>query len=106
MPSIASSFIQSRWRPPSGGEILYPLLALRAQSMLIGYVSDEYYAALANVLVELRPRTSDMSTARVVIRSSPSGAIDADVSPGAYELCLARPGFSSKRVEVYLDPTK
>src|SRR5260370_21450971 len=64
--------------------------------MLVGYVSDEYYAALADVLIELRsPNGSPMVT-----RSGPSGAICADLPAGSYEICLSRPGFGSKRVKV------
>jgi hypothetical protein len=62
--------------------------------MLIGYVSDEYYAALADVAVEFRAA----SGARLVTRSAPSGAIIADLSPGDYDVCLAKTGFGSKRV--------
>jgi N,N-dimethylformamidase len=62
--------------------------------MLIGYVSDENYSALADVLVEIeRP-----GGAPLIIRSSPRGAIYADVSPGSYHVTLAKPGFGSKRV--------
>jgi hypothetical protein len=65
--------------------------------MLIGYVSDEYYAALPDVAVELRGEGR-----HVLARSWPSGAIHADVPPGDYEVCLARPGFGSKRVRARL----
>jgi len=61
--------------------------------MLAGYVSDEYYAALADVLVELRgPQHMQC------VHSWPSGAILADVPPGRYEICLHKPGYGSKRV--------
>ncbi len=66
--------------------------------MRIGYVSDEYYAALADVLVELRRPGADP----VVVRSAPSGAVHADVAPGDYDVCLAKPGFGSKRVAASL----
>jgi hypothetical protein len=62
--------------------------------MLIGYVSDEAYAALADVQVELRGRNGLC----LVCRSAPSGAVYADIPAGAYEICLARPGFGAKRV--------
>ncbi|HMC66332.1 MAG TPA: carboxypeptidase-like regulatory domain-containing protein, partial [Gemmataceae bacterium] len=64
--------------------------------MLVGYVSDEYYAALADVSVEL----IGAGERRVAARSSASGAILADIPPGEYEVCLAKPGFGSKRVKV------
>jgi N,N-dimethylformamidase len=66
--------------------------------MLVGFVSDEYYAALADVAVELRGR-ADM---RVAARSSASGAIVADVPAGDYEVCLQKPGFGAKRVQAAL----
>ncbi|MFN4258195.1 MAG: N,N-dimethylformamidase beta subunit family domain-containing protein [Gemmataceae bacterium] len=68
--------------------------------MLVGYVSDEYYAALADVLVEWRDANG--STVAVV-RSTPRGAILADVTPGTYEVCLSQPGFGSKRVRTVVD---
>ena len=64
----------------------------------IGYVSDESYAALADVAVEFR----GPAAAPVVIRSAPSGAVYADVPPGNYEVCLSKPGFGSKRVRAAL----
>ncbi|MBI3411505.1 MAG: carboxypeptidase regulatory-like domain-containing protein [Planctomycetes bacterium] len=70
--------------------------------MLIGYVSDEAYAALADVLVELRPQKG----MPVVVRSAPSGAIHADVSTWPCEVCLALDGFGSKRVQVNLEPNR
>src|SRR5262249_14109274 len=63
--------------------------------MLIGYVSDEYYAALPDATVEL----IGAGEQRVVVRSSASGAVTADVSPREYGGCLAKPGFGSKRVK-------
>jgi hypothetical protein len=62
--------------------------------MLIGHVSDEYYAALADVAVEL----SGANGLHLLARSWPSGAVHADVPPGEYEVCLARQGFGSKRI--------
>src|SRR5262245_4428657 len=62
--------------------------------MLIGHVSDEYYAALADVAVELH----GYGGANVLARSWPSGAIHAHIPPGEYEICFAKAGFGSKRV--------
>jgi N,N-dimethylformamidase len=70
--------------------------------MLIGHVSDEAYAALADVLVEIRPETG----VPLVVQSAPSGAIVADVSKGPCEICLSARGYGSKRVLVTLDPGK
>jgi hypothetical protein len=64
--------------------------------MLVGYVSDEYYAALADVALEFRGAAADP----LVTRSSASGAVYADLAPGAYEVCLGKPGFGSKRVQL------
>src|SRR5690349_18858628 len=63
--------------------------------MLLGYVSDEYYAALADVLLEFR--SADGS--REVTRSSASGGILLDLKPGDYTVILSKPGFGSKRVK-------
>jgi N,N-dimethylformamidase len=69
--------------------------------MLIGYVSDEYYAALGDVAVELRGPGGHSAT-----RSWPSGAVHADVPAGDYEVCLSRAGFGSKRVQAKLAPDR
>ena len=64
--------------------------------MLIGYVSDEYYAALADVSIEF----TGPGDRRVAARSSASGAVFADIPPGEYEVCLVKTGFGSKRVKI------
>src|SRR5207248_9167551 len=69
---------------------------------LIGYVSDEYYAALADVALEFRSG----GELRALVRSAPSGAVYAELSPGAYEVCLSKPGFGSKRVHAVVDPAR
>jgi hypothetical protein len=62
--------------------------------MPVGCVSDEYYSALADVLVEInRPGMPPVLT-----RSTTSGAIHAELAPGAYEACLNKAGYGSKRV--------
>jgi hypothetical protein len=66
--------------------------------MFIGYVSDEYHAALPDVAVELHVPGRPPA----LIRSWPSGALHAEVPPGDYELCLAKPGYGSKRVTARL----
>lgn len=74
---------------------------IRAQgntSMLIGYVSDENFVALADVLVEFQTE-HDLQTAAVV-RSTPRGAIHADLPPGSYRVTLVKPGFGSKSVSL------
>jgi hypothetical protein len=66
--------------------------------MLVGYVSDEYYAALAEVSLEFR----EADTTPRATRSSASGAVYIDLAPGGCEVCLSKAGFGSKRVQVRL----
>jgi hypothetical protein len=68
--------------------------------MLLGYVSDEYYAALADVAVELRPGAGVPQ----VVRSSPSGSIHVELPPGNCQVILSRAGFGSKRVDLSFPP--
>lgn len=70
--------------------------------MLVGYVSDESYAALCDVVVELR----SVDGSPVVVRSAPSGAVHADVEPGRYEAILSRAGFGSKRVTIEISNSR
>jgi N,N-dimethylformamidase len=63
--------------------------------MLIGYVSDERYIALIDVLFEF-----DGQGQVVAARSSASGAVYADLAPGSYQVTLAKDGFGAKIVEV------
>lgn len=63
--------------------------------MLVGYVSDEYFMAVPDVLLEFVSGTD-----LVQARSSASGAIVADLAAGEYRVTLAKPGFSRKRVTV------
>jgi N,N-dimethylformamidase len=62
--------------------------------MLIGYVSDENYSALADVLVEFDQQGRSCALAR----SSPRGAIYAELAPGTYHVTLSKYGFGPKRV--------
>lgn len=70
--------------------------------MLVGYVSDEQYVALADVLLEFEH--DDYPTA--VVRSSPSGTVNADIRDGRYKVTLAKPGYGSKHVFITVDPGK
>ena len=63
--------------------------------MLVGYVSNERYVALADMLFEFR-RSGQVITARSTI----SGAVYADIEPGEYEVVLGGPGHGSKIVHM------
>jgi N,N-dimethylformamidase len=62
---------------------------------VIAYVSDEMYLALPDVLAEFEPVSG--GTVRI-LRSSPRGAIYADLPPGEYRVVLAKSGYGSKTV--------
>jgi len=64
--------------------------------MLVGYVSDERYVALCDVVLEF---DQDGQSAAIV-RSTPRGAVYADLKPGRYRVTLQKPGFGSKSVVV------
>ena len=64
--------------------------------MLIAYVSDERYVALPDTLLEFTGPAGDV----VEARSGASGAVYADLSPGPWEVVLARQGYGSKRVSI------
>lgn len=66
--------------------------------MLIGYVSDERYAALPDVLVEL----IDARGASWAARSRASGSIHCDCPEGDYSVVLAKPGYGSKRSRAHI----
>jgi N,N-dimethylformamidase len=68
--------------------------------MLVGYVSDQRYVALADVLIEFR---SDDQT-RAIVRSTPCGAVEAELKPGQYEVTLVKQGYGSKRSHMKVDP--
>ncbi|MGH7291772.1 MAG: N,N-dimethylformamidase beta subunit family domain-containing protein, partial [Myxococcota bacterium] len=68
---------------------------------LIGHVSDEWDAALADVLVEMVPADGSPP---VATRSRASGAVWADLPAGRCEVILARTGYGSKRSSVTCDP--
>lgn len=70
--------------------------------MLIGYVSDERYMALCDVAVELE--RDGVSVA--VTRSTPRGAIYAELAPGPCRATLICPGFGPKVVDLTLDPAR
>jgi hypothetical protein len=63
--------------------------------MLIGYVSDERYAALPDTLLEFTRGDKSWEA-----RSRATGAVYADLPPGEYEVTLYRPGYGSRRVRL------
>ncbi|MCA9176164.1 MAG: carboxypeptidase regulatory-like domain-containing protein [Planctomycetales bacterium] len=69
--------------------------------MLIGYVSDERYVALGDVLLEFRG-ASGVTAAR----SNISGAVYANIPPGRYRVAIGRDGFGSKLVDVDVEEGK
>jgi hypothetical protein len=69
--------------------------------MLVGYVSDERYVAVADALVEIEPHGANGECGEsVVVRSSPRGAVHAGVAPGTYRVTVVKPGFGSKSADV------
>ena len=63
--------------------------------MLIGYVSDERYLALSDVLFEFTNERTIVQS-----RSSASGAVHAELEAGTYTATFQRDGFGPKRVQV------
>jgi N,N-dimethylformamidase len=68
--------------------------------VFIGYVSDERYVALADVLLEFQQG----GQTRAVVRSTPRGAVHAEIEPGEYDVTLVKDGFGSKSVRMTADP--
>jgi hypothetical protein len=62
--------------------------------MLIGYVSDEQHVAIADAQVEFVGGDE-----AVEVRSSASGAVRAELSPGTWRVTLAKPGYTRKFVD-------
>jgi len=58
----------------------------------VAYVSDEYFTALADALVDLAGPTGT-----VTARSSASGAVWAELAPGEYRVVVAKQGYGAKR---------
>ncbi|MCE9561037.1 MAG: carboxypeptidase-like regulatory domain-containing protein [Planctomycetes bacterium] len=60
--------------------------------MLIGYVSDERYIALPDVLLEFISVSGESRETR----SRASGAVHLELPPGEYRVVLQKPGFGAK----------
>src|SRR5579872_7361959 len=65
--------------------------------MLIGYVSDERYAALPDVLIEFTSSGGSWET-----RSRASGSVHCDLPPAEYTAILSKPGYGAKRSRIDL----
>lgn len=70
--------------------------------MLIGYVSDENYVAIYDAALEFERDGKRVA----VVRSSPRGAVYADLPAGEYRVTLAKDGFGSKTVIAKIDPAR
>ena len=69
--------------------------------MLVGYVSDERYVAVPDVLLEF-----ERDGESIEARSRATGSVHADVSPGEYKVTLYKAGFGSKSAQVTVNPDK
>jgi len=67
--------------------------------MLIGYVSDERYVALPDVMLEFVRDGKSFD-----VRSRASGSVHADLEPGDYDVTLQKPGFGGKRTKCTVRP--
>ena len=60
--------------------------------MLIGYVSDQQYVALADVCLEF----IDNAGRSWETRSRASGSVHLDLPAGSYRVVIQKPGFGAK----------
>src|SRR5690606_14799210 len=67
--------------------------------MLVGYVSDERYVALADVALEFISEGASYEA-----RSRATGAVYVDLPPGEYEVALYKDGYGRKRSKVQIGP--
>jgi len=66
--------------------------------MIIGYVSDEHYLALADVSVEFMKDEKLVGHTKTFM----SGAVESDLPAGNYRMTFGKPGYGSKHVEITL----
>ena len=66
--------------------------------MLIGYVSDENYVALAGVALEFENEDGSVEA-----HSRITGAIHADLKPGPYHVSLGLAGYGAKRIQMSVE---
>src|SRR3954470_6553704 len=67
--------------------------------MLVGYVSDERYVALPDVVLEFESEAGAYSA-----RSGATGSVRLDLPPGTYRVTLQKPGFGAKFVTASFGP--
>jgi hypothetical protein len=67
--------------------------------MLLAYVSDERYVALADVLLEFEGVAGSFEA-----RSRATGSVHLELPPGTYRVSLQKPGFGSKSVNLEIAP--
>lgn len=67
--------------------------------MLVGYVSDERFVAIPDVLLEFENELGSVEA-----RSRASGAVYADLNPGTFRVTLNKPGYGAKRVTMEVQP--
>jgi hypothetical protein len=65
--------------------------------MFVGYVSDERYVALADVLLEFEGPAGSFEA-----RSRATGAVYVELPPGSYRVTLQKSGYGAKRVQIEL----
>jgi len=70
--------------------------------MLVGYVSDERYVALPDVLLEFEDESSPGSSFET--RSRATGSVHIDLPPAEYKVTLSRAGFGAKSVRIPMGP--
>jgi N,N-dimethylformamidase len=63
--------------------------------MLVAYVSDERYVAMADVILEFEGAAGSFEA-----RSRATGSVHADLPPGTYRVTLQKSGFGAKSVNV------
>lgn len=67
--------------------------------MRIGYVSDERYVAIPDVLLEFERDGESIET-----RSRASGSVEVDLKPGTYRVTIVKPGYGGKRITLDVQP--
>jgi hypothetical protein len=70
--------------------------------MLLGYVSDERYVALADVLLEFTNARGESWE----VRSRASGSVFCNLPPDSYGVTLQKPGFGAKLVPLTVPPNQ